>query len=187
MEPFDFDEIFGDFDSELKKRMRELSEVEKAMKSGKLKGEWDVRQIDEPGIRGYVIRGHFWSDQPLDPLDPFELLNPWNRRPVPQRPPRVLGDASAETREPLTDVFEEEKAVKVYVELPGEEKDDIQLNVTEGKVEVKARNFYKMIDLPTRDIDVEKASSKYNNGVLNVTIPKSGKSPGDEKRKIRIE
>jgi len=38
-------------------------------------------------------------------------------------------------------------------------------------VEVKAKKFYKVIHVPG-NIDVEKASSKYNNGVLTVIIPK---------------
>ena len=171
---FDFDEIFGDF-REIMKRIRGFDEIEKELKSGKLKGGWDVKQIDEPNIKGYVIQGRFWSDQPLEPFDPFKPTNPFERRPMPQRFFRPSEIASKETREQLTDVFEEEKAVKIYVELPGEEKDDIQLNVTEGKVEVKAKNFYKMIDVPG-NIDIEKASSNYNNGVLTITIPKKKSS-----------
>ena len=96
---------------------------------------------------------------------------------MPKRPFEVSEKALKEIREPLTDVFEEDKAVKIYVELPGEEKDDIQLNVTEGKVEVKAKRFHKMIEVPTRNIDIEKASSKYKNGVLEITVPKKEKSP----------
>ncbi|MCK4313474.1 Hsp20/alpha crystallin family protein, partial [Candidatus Bathyarchaeota archaeon] len=72
-----------------------------------------------------------------------------------------------------------------YLELPGEEKDDIQLNVTEGKVEVKAKKFYKTIDIPTRNINIENISSKYKNGVLEITIPK--KSPEKDTRKINID
>ncbi|MFQ6095231.1 MAG: Hsp20/alpha crystallin family protein [Candidatus Bathyarchaeia archaeon] len=187
---FDFDEIedFDIFDREFLKRIqRQLNEIEKAVKSGKIKGEWDVKRVDEPGVKGYVIQGRFWSDQPLGPFDPFEPLEPWRRRPMPKRPFRVPKGAFEEIREPLTDVFEEDKTVKIYVELPGEEKDDIQLNVTKGKVEVKTKRFYKMIDLPTLNIDIENVSSKYKNGVLEVTIPKKEKSPEEEKRKIKIE
>ena len=105
---------------------------------------------------------------------------------MPQRSFKPSEIGSKETREPLTDVFKEEKAVKIYVELPGEEKDDIHLNVTKGRVEVKAKNFYKMIKVP-RNVDVEKTSSKYNNGVLTIIIPKDEEIPETEKRKIKIE
>ena len=187
---FDFDEI-GDFDifsREFMKRIqRKINEIEKAVKSGKIKGKWDVKQIDKAGVKGYVIQGRFWSDQPFGPFDPFEPLEPWGRRPMPKRPFRIPESTSEQVREPLTDLFDEEKAIKIYVELPGEEKDDIQLNVTKGKFEVKTKRFYKMIDLPTRNIDIENASSKYKNGVLEVTIPKKEKSPEEEKRKVKIE
>jgi len=182
---FDFDEIFRGF-GEIMKKMRGFDEIEKELKSGKLKGGWDVKQIDEPNIKGYIIQGRFWSDQPLEPFDPFKPNNPFERRPMPQRSFRPSEIASKETREPLTDIFEEEKAVKIYVELPGEKKDDIQLSVTKGKVEIKAKNFYKMIEVP-RNVDVEKASSKYNNGVLTIIIPKDETIPEDEKRRITID
>ena len=174
---FDFDENFGDFGFSgefMKSILREFSEIEKMIKSGKLKGQWDVKQIDEPGRKGYVIQGRFWSGQPIEPFDPFK---PWRRRPMPKRPFEAPETALKKIREPLTDVFEEDNAVKIYVELPGEEKDDVQLNGIEGKVEVKAKKFYKMIEMPTKNVDIEKISSKYKNGVLEVTIPKKEKSP----------
>ncbi|MBE0513005.1 Hsp20/alpha crystallin family protein [Candidatus Bathyarchaeota archaeon] len=189
-----FDDFFGDFDAFssnfMKRIQRMMNELDKATKNGDLKGKWAINQIDRPGVKGYIIQGHFGSDQPLgplDPFDPFEPLNPMRRRPVPRRPFEVPESALKETREPLTDIFEEEKAIKIYVEVPGEEKDDIQLNVTAGKVEVKAKNFYKMINLPTSSIDLEKASSKYKNGVLKVTIPKKEKTLKNDTHKINID
>lgn len=185
---FDFDEMFGGFEGEFMKRMRrEMREIEEAVKSGRLEGKWDIKQIDEPGVKGYIIQGRFWSDQPSGDLDPFEPFRPLRRRPMPERSFNVPERALREVREPLIDVLEEEKAMKVYVELPGEEKEDIQVNVMEGRVEVKAKNFYKMIDLPTRNGDVERASSNYKNGVLEVTIPKKDEASEGEKRKIKIE
>lgn len=154
------------------------------MKSKKLKGKWIIKQIDDPGVKGYVIQGRLGPDQPLEPFNPFEPRNPLERRPIPQRPFRNSENIN-EVRKPLTDIFEEEKAVKIYVELLGEEKEDIRLNVKENKVEVKAKNFYKMIEVPG-NVETEKASAKYNNGVLTVTIPK--KKPSEkEKQKIRID
>jgi len=174
---FDFDEFFGDLGFSggfMEDMLREFNEIEKMIKSGKLKGKWDIKQIDEPERKGYVIQGRFWSNQPVEPFEPFK---PWRRRPMPKRPFEVQEKALKEIREPLTDVFDEDKAVKIYVELPGEEEDNIQLKVVEGKVEVKAKKFYKMIEVPTSNVDIEKASSKYKNGVLEVTIPKKDKSP----------
>ena len=187
---FNFDEVFRDFgfDSEfIRSIQRQFAEFEEMIKSGKLQGKWDVKKIDEPGRKGYIIQGRFFSDQPIEPFEPFEPLGPWRRRPVPRRLFKAPKEALNEIREPLTDVFEDDKTVKIYVELPGEERDDIQLNVTEGRVEVKAKKFYKGIEIPTENIDVEKTSSKYKNGVLEVTIQKKEKPREKDTRKIKIE
>ncbi len=179
MDPFsDFDDLFGDLgvfsDRFVEKLQRRMSKIEEAIKSGKLKGDWEVERIDKPGTKGYIIRGHFWTDEPsnlIEPFDPFGSLRP-RRRPTPESPFKVPSDASKEIRDPLTDVFEEENAVRVYVELPGEEENDIKLDFKEGKVEVTAKRFHKMIELPTGNIDKEKVTSKYRNGVLELTIPR---------------
>ena len=164
------DDAFSDMDSYFKKlteRMfKEMEEFEKAIRSGKLQGEWEVKPIDKPGVKGYVAQGRFQLGEPLT---------------VPKH-------ALDEVREPLTDVFEDKDCVKLYVELPGVEKNDIQLNVTQGKAEVKAKNFYKLIDLPTKDVEFEKVSANYKNGVLEVVIPKVKKTVEEEKKKtIKIE
>lgn len=189
-----FDEFFEDADafsnSFMKRMQRIMKEIDKAAKGGRLKGKWEINQIDKPGVKGYIIQGRFGSDQPsepLDPFNPFEPLNPRRRRPMPKRPFEVPEGVLKELREPLADVYEEEKIVKIYVEVPGEEKDDIQLNAVAGKVEVKAKNFYKVIDLPTNNIDLEKATSKYKNGVLEITIPKKKRALKSDKRKIGVE
>jgi len=187
------DKFSGEFDafnSNIMKRIqRMMNKLDKAIKSGNLDGKWTINQIDKSGVKGYSIQGHFGLDQPLEPLDPFnpfEPLNPMRPRPGPQRPFEAPPSALKEVSEPLTDVFEDEKTIKIYFEVRGEDKNDIQLNVTAGKVEVKAKNFYKMINLPMSNIDLEKASSKCKNGVLEVIIPKKEKALGNDTRKINI-
>ena len=180
---FDFDEIFGDI-SKMMRRLRDPDEFERAIREGKLKGNWNVEQIDEPDVKGYVIRGSFESGQPFEPFDPIE---PPIRRRRPPAPERLVSDvALKEISEPLVDVFEGENEVKVYVELPHKDGSDVQLNVTEGSVEVKAKGFYKLIKIPV-DADIEKASSKHRNRVLEVTIPKRRKLPESETHRITIE
>jgi len=179
---------FDAFNSDLKKLIqRMMSEIEKATKNGNLKGEWKFNEIDRDGVKGYRIQGRFESDQPWDPFDPIKPLNPMRPRPRPQRPFEVSDSTLKETSEPLTDIFEDEKTVRIYFEVRGENKNDIQLNVTADKVEVKAKNFYRVVNLPARTIDLEKASSKYKNGVLEVTIPKKEKTTENEARKIEID
>ena len=79
-----FDKIFQDFDK-IMKRLQGFDTIGHELESGKLKGGWDVKKIDEPNIKGYVIRGQFWSDQPVKPYDPFAPKDPFQRRPTPQR------------------------------------------------------------------------------------------------------
>jgi len=190
-----YEEFFGEFDafnSDFNKIIqRMMSALEKAAKNRNLKGRWEINEIDTNGAKGYAIQGRFGSNQPWKPLDPFNPLEPVNpMRPQPERPQRPFefsDSALKEADEPLTDLFEDEKTIRIYFELRGVDKDDIQLNVTAGKVEVKTKDFYKMVNLPTSNIDLERASSKYRNGVLEVTIPKKDETMENDKRTIKID
>lgn len=168
---YEDDEVFRDINSFYKRLMermfKEMQDFEKIAKGGKLKGTWEVKPINKPGVRGYVARGQFqFGSEPL------------------RIPSRVLEDE----REPLTDVFEEKESIKIYMELPGADKSDIQLDVAERVVEVRAKNFSKAVELPTRNVDIEKVAASYKNGVLEVTIPKVQKTVEDEKKRtIKIE
>jgi len=174
--PNDFDDIFQDvedFYRRFAKRMfKEMEDIEEALRSGKLEGEWDFKPIEEPGVKGFIARGRFQFP---------------GAKPTPKtlKLPEQIKD---EVREPLTDVFEDKDNVKIYMELPGVDKDDVQLNVTDGHAEVKAKNFFKTIGLPTKDVEFDKAVANYKNGVLEVTVPKTKKSAAEEqKRTIKIE
>jgi len=93
-----------------------------------------------------------------------------------------------ESREPLVDVVSSDKEVRVIAELPGVSKEDIDITVDEKSltisVEREDRRFHKELDLPGV-VDPKGARSKYNNGVLEVTIPL--KSPGKGGVKLRVE
>ena len=171
VEYFEDDEVFRDINSFYKRLMdrmvKEMQSFEDAIGTGRLKGTWDVKPINRPGVRGYIAQGQFQTGaEPVLPIKP---------------------NLEAEVREPLTDVFEEKDSLKVYMELPGVEKTDIKLDVTEGTMEVKAGTFAKTVRLPAGNIDSEKASANYKNGVLEVTIPKIPRTESEKKRTIRIE
>ena len=171
VEYFEDDEVFRDINSFYKRLMermfKEMQSFEEAVGSGRVKGTWDVKSINKPGMKGYVARRQFQTG--AEPVL------------TPKR------DLKGEVREPLTDVFDEKEFVKVYMELPGVEKSDIKLDVTEGAMEVKAGSFAKTMRLPTGDVDSEKASANYKNGVLEVTIPKVQKVVDEKKRTIKID
>ena len=106
-------------------------------------------------------------------------------------------------RTPLTDLEETDKDIIAKFEIPGVEKKDIQLNITEKKIEVKVekkqeskvekkgiyreersyRGFYRIMALPSNVIP-EKAKARYKDGILEVVIPKS---EAKNKNKIEIE
>ncbi|MDG6243781.1 MAG: Hsp20/alpha crystallin family protein [Methanolobus sp.] len=78
-------------------------------------------------------------------------------------------------RKPLIDVFEIDDKVHVTAELPGVEKKDIVLNVTETLLTFKAKNddddlsYSEDVELPS-SIDPDTAKATYLNGVLEVVM-----------------
>jgi len=170
-DPYGYDEGFRNINSFYKHLMehifREMQDFEKAVKSGQLESFWDVKPIKQSGVSGYVARGK------------FQLRG---------EPMLVSKRAIEEEPEPLTDVFEEEKDIKIYMEMPGVDRSDIRLDVADGYVEAKAKNFLKKVKLPAAIVDIEKVVASYNNGVLRVTIPKIQKTvESEKKRTIKIE
>ncbi len=160
---------FGTMNRRTKKLRDEIDALFERMKTGELEGTWETREINEPGLRGRISIGRFESDRELEPLDP---MKPQRKRPMPELSFELPKNASEETREPLTDIFKDDNALTIYVELPGEEKENIQLKLSEGSLDIRARNFRKTIDLPENDIAAEKMTTEYKNGVLKITLPK---------------
>ena len=114
----------------LMKRVPRLDALETTVQNEPLKAL--KKEPDTFDIKGAIFQGYIQPDPPLTPFDPFNPRNPSERRPMPKRPFRD-SDNVLDEWEPLIDVFEDDKAVKIYLELTGEEKDDVTLNVTEGK------------------------------------------------------
>ena len=95
-----------------------------------------------------------------------------------------------EEREPLIDVINTDGEVKVVVELPGVEKEDIKLHGNEKSltisVDTRERKYFKEIDLPT-PVDPKTAKSIYKNGVLEVTLAKKKEEKKPKGEPIKIE
>ncbi|MBT8171724.1 Hsp20/alpha crystallin family protein, partial [Candidatus Bathyarchaeota archaeon] len=92
-------------------------------------------------------------------------------------------------RDPLADIIDADSQVRVIVELPGVEKEDIKLSGTDEiltiSVDSPKRKYFKEVKLPAK-INSKKATSKYKNGVLDITVPK--KQPTKTKsQNIKIE
>ena len=103
----------------------------------------------------------------------------------------------------MADLEETDNELIARFELPGVDKKDIQLNITENKIEVKAEKkqeekiekkgiykeersytgFYRSFALPG-EVVPEKSKAKYKDGILEVAMPKAEKT---KKSKIDIE
>ncbi len=104
-----------------------------------------------------------------------------------------------EYREPETEIHDTDNEIIVTMELPGIDKKDIDLKVTEDQLMVKAEHkeeekeqgyyrklqskFYKSIKLPAK-VDADKVKATYKNGILEVRLTKQELSKG---KKIDIE
>ncbi len=91
-------------------------------------------------------------------------------------------------REPLIDVIEEDDTIKVVAELPGVEKKNINLYITDNvlilDVDTPDRRYHKELRLPV-EVDEATAKSSYTNGVLETVIKKRKRR--DKGAQINIE
>ncbi len=100
--------------------------------------------------------------------------------------PRGGAPPDASCREPLTDVTEENEKVRVIVELPGVDRDDIDLRSEDSEltisVDTERKKFCKRLELPC-DVRPDSAKAEYRNGVLTVVMDKAMRPQG---KKIAI-
>lgn len=102
--------------------------------------------------------------------------------------------------QPAVDIAETQEAFTLHAELPDVKKEDIKLSVHDGvltltgerrfdreektkkyhRVERSYGRFQRSFSLPTA-VDENKVAATYNNGVLNVMIPKAAPPPATAK------
>jgi len=98
----------------------------------------------------------------------------------------------SEYREPFIDVMDGDKEIIATAEMPGLEKKDITINVTEDMLEISAEtkqeekkeekgyiyrerrsgSYYRAISLPS-PVDPDNSKASYENGVLEIKMPKT--------------
>lgn len=108
----------------------------------------------------------------------------------------------AEYRQPFIDIAETDKEVIATAEMPGLEKEDIKINLTEDRLEISAEtkkeeekrekgyvyrerrsgSYYRAIALPS-PIDPNNAQALYKNGILEIKMPKTKIK---EKKEIKV-
>ncbi|SNQ59702.1 Hsp20/alpha crystallin family protein [Candidatus Methanoperedens nitratireducens] len=109
----------------------------------------------------------------------------------------------AEYRQPFIDIVETDKEVIATAEMPGLEKENIKINLTEDRLEISAEtkkeeerkekgyvyrerrsgSYYRAIALPS-PVDPNNAQASYRNGILEIKMPKTEVK---EKKEIKVE
>lgn len=88
----------------------------------------------------------------------------------------------SEVREPFVDesVDEKSRTLKLITEMPGIEKSDIKVSITEGTVEISAkhrdRKYSTKIPLKYK-VDENSAKAQYTNGILELTLSLAEEKP----------
>lgn len=102
--------------------------------------------------------------------------------------------ATIETKLPKMDVIERDKEVIVRAEVPGVDKKDLDISVSDNTLtikgstrreekeekgdyyrhEISTRAYNRMVALPA-DVDGAKAKASFKDGMLELTLPKTGK------------
>ena len=142
-------------------------------------------------------------------LGPFEDLSQDMERVFDSLLGRTVGTmlrtGTAEKFVPALDVAESEDAFKVQVDLPGINPEDVKIEMHDGKLSISGTrsgvseehsdsyhraerssgSFHRIVALPS-DVDVDKIDASYQNGVLEVTLPKVAKQQ-PTKIQIRTE
>jgi len=118
-------------------------------------------------------------------------------------PSRVEFMTPFEGRMPKVDVIDRETEIVIRAELPGVEKEGLEITVTDHNVILRAKTkheekeeegeyyrhemsqgeYQRTLELP-ETVDEEKAKATFTNGVLEVTLPKQKKTP---RTKVRVE
>lgn len=82
----------------------------------------------------------------------------------------------SEAREPLVDVIEKERELVVIAEMPGVRKESVRISFREDSMDISAsekeRSYHKIVGLPFK-VDTKNYESKYNNGVLEISLHKA--------------
>ena len=153
----------------------------------------------------------------VSPWRPFGELTGWERdmdrmleeffgRSVrPWWPERWFRFDEMEARPPAVDVFEEKDDIVVKAELPGMEKDNIEVNLTDHTLtikgekkkegEVKKENYYRAersygsilrtLELP-KEVQSDKVKAAFKNGILEIRMPKTEEAKSKE-IKVKVD
>jgi HSP20 family protein len=129
----------------------------------------------------------------------------FGRRLRPWWPERWSGTEGFDMKTPAVDVFEEKDDVVVKAEIPGMDKDNIEVTLGDSTLtikgekkkeeEIKEENYYRSersygsfvrtVDLP-KEVHADKVKATFKNGVLEVRMPKTEEAKAKE-IKVKVE
>jgi len=172
-DPFDIFRSMGiggkDFERMFEEMQRSIADMMKNM--GKM-------EPGKPYVHGFTFK--------MGPDGKPHVSEFGNKAGVPRPGKPVFSDE----REPITDVIEEAKSIAVTVEMPGIEKKDIDLRVTETELEINVdtdlRKYHKLIKLP-KPVKPPTTKATYKNGVLDVTIEKVAQSEPKKGFRVNVD
>jgi HSP20 family protein len=175
------DDIFRDIFND--NRIRDIFNDDKIMDDVKKMAEEMMKmftnaQPGKPVVHGYKIE--------FGP-DGKPQIEDFGNRSI--RSPEGVPTISEEI-EPRTDIIEGENDVAITVEIPGVEKEDINLVATEDTLEIKVdspkRKYHKRIDLPC-NVKSKSTKATYKNGILDIVLDKKEKKKDQGGFKVSIE
>jgi HSP20 family protein len=127
----------------------------------------------------------------FDEFDPFRMMKRFEKYFSNIDKSMGIDKLRQNVREPLVDISETDKEIKVTIELPGVDKNDIDLRVKNNNLIIKStikknvskqeedmvyqersyQQYYRTVPLPEY-ADEKQVNAKYNNGILEVIIGK---------------
>jgi HSP20 family protein len=119
----------------------------------------------------------------------------------PYTPERWFGDFSPESFEPRVDVVDDGDALRISAEMPGLDRNDIEILVADDSVVLRGEKsvekdadengcyrieraygaFVRRLPLP-ENVDAERAQARFDKGVLTLHIPKRTDEGSGERR-----
>jgi len=175
---------YPDIDEMMKEMERAFSEQFKDFEKGLPKNLVRESRTPEGGVKKEIGPFVYGYSVTIGPDGKPVVREFGNVRSGEDRPLKAIQDK----REPLVDVISSGTDVRVIAEMPGVNKEDINVTVNEKAMTISVdredRGYYKKLELPGI-VDPKGARSTYNNGILEVTIPL--KSSGEGGIKLKVE
>ena len=179
-----FDDMFRGFDQMRREMEREFEDMEKRIPKDLVR-EYTTPEGGKIREAGPFVYGYSMTVGPDGKPRVREFGN--------IKPSRGFGgmarpEISGEL-EPLVDITTTDNEVKVVIEMPGINKNNIRINAYDQTLEVKSddpkRKYHKSIEVPP-ETDIETAMSTYNNGILEITFKKKDQAKSKGKT-IKVE